>query len=61
LWHNAVSLADKNISKDNAASSFRDDIFSIYLYQTPRLCGATTQKAKSGYSQLWKPKNFYMC
>ena len=61
LWHNAVSFVDKNISKNNAASSFRDYVLSIYLYQPPRLCGATTQKAKSGYLQLWKPKNVYMC
>jgi hypothetical protein len=43
---------DKNISEDNAASSFRVDALSKYSYQLPRLCGVTTQKTKSGYSQL---------
>jgi hypothetical protein len=61
LWHNAVLFVDKNISEDNAASSFRVDVLSKYSYQLPRLCGVTTQKTKCGYSQLWKPKNFYMC
>jgi hypothetical protein len=52
---------DKNISEDYAASSFRVDVLSKHSYQLPRLRGITTQKKKSGYSQLRKPKNFYMC